>query len=65
MHTHLCSQARTELLSSLAVIHATLGDQLGAGDIRLILGWMDRMARFPIGAGAGGCVALLFISVHC
>uniref|UniRef100_A0A7S0NBW2 Mon2 C-terminal domain-containing protein n=1 Tax=Chlamydomonas leiostraca TaxID=1034604 RepID=A0A7S0NBW2_9CHLO len=47
--THAPLQARTELLSGLTAIHAVLRDQLGADDLRLLLGWLDRLARYPMG----------------
>lgn len=45
------TQVRTELLASITAVHAVLREQLGGEDVRLILGWLDRFARFPIGAG--------------
>ncbi len=44
-------QVRQELLACITSVHGALRDQLTADDVRLILGWLDRFARFPFAAG--------------
>jgi hypothetical protein len=43
-----------ELLGAISVLHAVLRDQLGPGDVRRVLRWLDRFARFPTTSGAQG-----------
>ena len=49
-------QARIELLNGIQAVHLVLKPHLGPEDMRMVLGWLDRFARYPMGAGEGTSV---------
>ena len=47
-------QARTEMLSCITTLLATLREQLELQDVQMLLRWLDAFARCPVGVGEGG-----------
>lgn len=42
-------QARTDLVSCIAAFYAALKDQMELGDIQMMLKWLSRLSRYPVG----------------
>jgi hypothetical protein len=59
----VCLKVRGELLTCITAVHAGLRSQLEAADVRLLITWLERYARYPFGAGEA--TALHCIALHC
>jgi hypothetical protein len=44
-------QCRTELLATITTLYSVLHDQMNGDDVRMVIRWLDRFARYPTGTG--------------